>query len=152
MSPSAIRLYTFLCWKSDRRTSRMFKAKDSEATERCGAQSRSLTNARKELSQLGLILFERQPGEEYGYTLCDCRTGKPYPGNPAEKIEGEQRRKSSSSDYGLPDATPREQIEEAQPDDSDTDFKFGHNAGMDELSNEKASLLSQFNPFSNAKH
>lgn len=151
MSPSAIRLYLFLCWKSDRRTSRRFEAKDSEATAKGGAKSRSLTNARIELRQRGLIQFEREPGGEYTYTLCDCRTGRPYPGNPAEIIQEGQRRKPSSPDFYVLDATTNEQSDVAAPGGTDTDFKYGHNAVTPASLTDEELDLSEFNPFSKAE-
>jgi hypothetical protein len=82
LSASDKDLCLYLYWKSDRCSSRSFEAKDSEIIVFMGISHRSLCDARKHLSALGVALCERTLGGLYTYTLCDLSTGKPYPGDP----------------------------------------------------------------------
>jgi hypothetical protein len=85
MSPSDIALYFTLCWWSDRKSSRSFEVKDAEMEAHSGLSRRSLHDARKHLSSLGMVENTKNLGGHV-YTLCDLKTGLPYPGDPKAKL------------------------------------------------------------------
>lgn len=145
MSDSDIRFYNYLCWMSDRHSSREFKVVAKEAATRTGMSIRSISTARRHLCQLGLVCCKAIPGGAVTYTLCDVRTGKPYPGNPREKIISSQKTKVSApakASEVKAQWQPRVLTVEAD-DDPNTSFDFGHNA----IGHEQTLAASDFNPF-----
>jgi len=79
-------LYVFLMQESERCCTRQVHCTDAEITKAVGLKPRTLCNARKKLQERGLIACARHQGNKYEYTICDLATGKPYPGNPKERI------------------------------------------------------------------
>lgn len=141
----AVRLYVLLCWMSDRKSSRMFELKDSHIVEMTGLSKRSLSAARKQLSERGLAICNRDPGGHYTYTLCDLKTGQPFPGDP--KAEVRYQKKSAGRVASIPapkppapkspvtvPVIPGRIVRAEQTDMSDTSFNFGHNAKNSEPS------------------
>jgi hypothetical protein len=111
MSHATARLYDFLLWMSDRRSSRKFDVTDEEITNRTTIAKRTLAISRKDLEQRGLIVCDRLP-RGYSYQLCDPETGLPYPGDPKAKIVPKKK--------PLP-------VRAEGVDLSDVDFPFGSN-------------------------
>jgi hypothetical protein len=134
MSDGAFRLYDFLFWVSDRRSSREFELEDADIVETAGISRRTLSDARKQLSTRGLVVCDREPGRPYTYTLCDPVKLRPYPGLPKAKVTYE---KPSSPPAELADETPAVPAVEAMPenigdaweafDSCDVSFPFGWN-------------------------
>ena len=86
MAPSDLALCIVLYWWSDRKTSRRFEVKDVEMEARTRLSRRSLLDARKHLSSLGIAVITKTLGGHV-YTLCDLKTGLPYPGDPKAKLD-----------------------------------------------------------------
>lgn len=140
MSPSALRLYLFLMWKSDRYSTRKFQATDGEIAEAVGVSTRALTGARVKLTRMGIVLCEKSPGEEYTYTLCDLNTGKPYPGPP--NVRPPYKKKETGTGT-LSAIKPALIPDNSLPDNSGTDFDFGYNTSSENV----AISPSDYNPF-----
>jgi hypothetical protein len=85
MSPSDLALFITLCWWSDRKSSRQFEVKDIDMEAHSGLCRRSLLDARKHLSSLGMVEITKNLGGHV-YTLCDLKTGLPYPGDPKTRL------------------------------------------------------------------
>jgi hypothetical protein len=147
MSESDLRLCTFAYWKSDNRSSREFLASDSEISQKVGVSTRSLSKARRSLSELGILQCFKGVDNRYTYILCDLNTGKPFPGNPREKapytrvvktvekpvgtagpqavvLNGIPNQKAEFSDEASDIVRTRNQPREAK---DGTDFPFGWN-------------------------
>jgi len=129
ISHSAVRLYLVLCWKQDITNSRQFKLTDAEIRRRGHVSTRSLSAARKELRGAGIVRYERAKGGVYTYTLCDVKTGVPYPGEPTSKPERKPKREKQGWAKG-PSFTPQFSRTESISLESDdpTSFDFGFNA------------------------
>lgn len=127
LSHSAVRLCVFLYWKSDRQTSRRFRGTDKEIGLAAGVSPRSLAGARKQLANEGVARFERDPGGEYTYTLCDPKTGKPYPGDPKSRVgytkPGESKRANPE-----PNRSTQSYSNSTSQVRDGTDFDFGLNS------------------------
>jgi hypothetical protein len=113
----------------------MFELVDGDIVKMAGGSRRSLVSARKQLSARGLVVYDRQPGGRYTYTLCDVVTGRPFPGDPRAKVVCEKRspRVISSVPVTIPPvAKPVPPAIGTRPegiDLCDIDFPFGHNLG-----------------------
>ncbi len=70
LGPSATLLYVALCDHANRGSSNTFKASDKALASDTGIATRTICNARKRLSEHGLITFYRPEGQSYTYTLC----------------------------------------------------------------------------------
>ena len=142
LSHSAVRLFIFLYWKHDRQSNRQFQESDRQITLQAGVSARSLSSARKQLAQTRILRFERAPGGMYTYTLCDLKTGEPYPGDPREKVRFVKGQSPAKPKSSLPEREIEPLKSKVELADEDTDFKFGHNApestGIDP---------QQYNPF-----
>jgi hypothetical protein len=103
LADSSKTLYVFLCFISDKRSSRQFPLKDATIVDMAGISKGTLSTARKKLSDSKLIVCDREPGGQYTYTLCDLKTGKPFPGLPKEKVRYE---KPSAPTVETADETP----------------------------------------------
>jgi hypothetical protein len=86
MSGGAKGLYISLCDASDRRSSRRFELKDDELVKMAGVSKGTLNAARKELFEMGMVVCDREPGGRFTYTLCNPKTGRPFPGDPRAKV------------------------------------------------------------------
>src|SRR6476646_6914261 len=82
MKPGEKDLYLYLLEESERRCTREIAATDAQIRSLIGAASRTLCNARKKLTEYGLITCKSGQGNRYTYTICNPKTGLPYPGNP----------------------------------------------------------------------
>ena len=80
MSNSALRFYVYLCWMSDG-TNRPGELVDVDIVTIAGIGKRTLATVRKELSSMGLIVFDRQFGHPTYYTLCDLPHKTAEPGD-----------------------------------------------------------------------
>jgi len=96
MSASDHLLYTYLCWHSDRHSSRQFRVVAKEVAKSTEMSLRSISTARSHLCKLGLVCCDKLPDGTFTYTLCDVRTRKPYPGDPREKINYTPKAKVSA--------------------------------------------------------
>jgi hypothetical protein len=83
-------LYDYLCWVSDRRSSRKFELEEKEVADMSDVSIRRLRDARNDLAARGLIVSERRSGGRYVFELCDPATGLPYPGNPNHSIRSKK--------------------------------------------------------------
>ena len=92
MSHATFRLYDCLWGLSDRRSSLQFDVTDEEIKKRTKLAERTLANARKDLTERGLIVCHRRQ-RGYSYSLCDPETLQPYPGDPKERRLYERKRK-----------------------------------------------------------
>jgi hypothetical protein len=135
ISRGGILLFTFLYWMSDKRSSRRLVFEEDELAEMADISQRRLGDARKQLSERGLVLSERQRGGKYVYELCDIATGQPYPGDPKAKVA---YKKKSPPMTPPADETPAALAAEALPEnvgdacelgleDCDVSFEFGWN-------------------------
>ena len=133
LSESALRLYFFLCRRSDQKSNRKFAATDREVTEQTGASTRALSSARRELERFGLIACERTLGSGYTYILCDVKTRLPYPGDSKQKPKYTKQGKADKA--SLEANVAREQLPHQIPEphvkfsttQEDTSFFYGHN-------------------------
>lgn len=139
MSESDLRLCLYLYGKSDRCSSRRFEAKDKDITCKVGISQRSLRDARKHLVQFGIIAIERESGGCFVYTLCDPKTGQPYPGDPKLIVQYSGKKAQNASPSVGWNYQPTTTL--AGVDDEDTSFRFGHNLS-DSVSNP-----TEYNPF-----
>jgi hypothetical protein len=94
MKPGEKDLYVCLMAESERRRTRLIKATDPAIHALVGVASRTLCNARKKLREYGLILYKAEQGNRYTYTICDPKTGAPYPGDPKDRVDGTHRTRS----------------------------------------------------------
>ena len=82
LKPGERDLYLCLMEESERRCTRELTTTDAEVRRLVGAASRTLCNARKKLQEYGLIRYKAGEGNRYTYTICNPKTGLPYPGDP----------------------------------------------------------------------
>jgi hypothetical protein len=157
MSATDSRLCTFLYWNSDRCSSRRFEVPDSDVSLWAGISARALQGARTHLCDFGIITCAKVPGGSYTYELCDPYTGKPYAGDPAEKVLYVKREKQATPNKSilLPKARGRKSktmvIESSEAAFDETAFDYGFNVGRKELPIETSKIspidLQEFNPF-----
>ncbi len=105
MSPSDRALYLTLCCWSDRKSSRQFEVKDAEMEAWSGLSRRSLHDARKHLSSLGMFEITKNLGGHV-YTLCNLKTRLPYPGNPKAELRWLKKGANDNARKVEPRATP----------------------------------------------
>jgi hypothetical protein len=96
MSGGAKGVYIALCDESDNRSTRRFELKDPELAELSGVSKRRLGDARTELSEMGMVVCDREPGGLFVYELCDPKTRRPFPGDPRAKVA--YKKESSMAD------------------------------------------------------
>lgn len=86
LKPGEKGLYITLLHESERYSTRQLAPRlDRNLSELSGVSPRSLRDARIKLQERGLIQFT--PSQHgYIYTICDPRTGFPFPGSPKERI------------------------------------------------------------------
>jgi hypothetical protein len=97
LKPGEMNMYIHLLEESERRCTRQLTVTDQDV-KKVGTASRTLCNARKKLQEYGLIHYERGQGNKYEYTICDPKTGQPYPGDPREPIVVPKRSRSQGAD------------------------------------------------------
>jgi hypothetical protein len=98
MKPGEKDLYVYLMEESERRQTRELTATDNQITNLVGVAPRTLCNARKKLQERGLIQYERGEGNKLQYTICNPKTGQPYPGNPRDPITVPKRSRVEGKD------------------------------------------------------
>lgn len=81
MDESELRLYMFLLFKANRLTNRQLAFTNKDVAKQAGVSQRNLNNARKALSEKGLLLCIRKSAK-WIYTFCDPETRQPYSGDP----------------------------------------------------------------------
>lgn len=86
MKPGEVKLYVYLMEQSERYCTRRLKRTDAAIRNAVGVSERTLCNARKKLSEYGLILREKGEGNKYTYTICNPITRRPYPGDPKARM------------------------------------------------------------------
>jgi hypothetical protein len=140
LSEYGVRLVMMLYWKHDRQNSRQFKLADKDIIQWGDVSKRSLTKARKQLAETGLVVFEKLPGGYYTYTICDPQTQKPYPGDPKHPIAPRKPKTNGSATAAV--FTPK--IDPVPGIDADgTEFNFGFNT-----TDKPALDPKSFSPFS----
>jgi hypothetical protein len=97
LKPGEVNLYVYLLEESERRCTRQLTVTDQDV-ETVGTASRTLCNARKKLQEYGLIQCELGEGNKYTYTICNPKTGQPYPGRPNEPMVVPKRSRSQDKD------------------------------------------------------
>jgi DNA-binding transcriptional ArsR family regulator len=112
ISRGAILLFVFLCWKSDKRSSRRLVFGEDELSKSADISKRRLGDARKQLLERGLVTSERQRGGKYVYELCDIEKGRPYAGDPKTKAP---YKKKTSQTVVDPVFDPAAQMPEVTP-------------------------------------
>src|SRR5262249_4085607 len=80
MKPGEKDLYIFLMEESERLRTRLLLTTDAKVSASVNVATRTLCNARKKLQERGLISYKLVVGNRYEYTICNPKTGKPYPG------------------------------------------------------------------------
>jgi hypothetical protein len=122
MRPGEKDLYVYLMEESERCRTRLIKATDASIHALVGVAPRTLCNARKKLREYGLILYRAEQGNRYAYTICDPKTGAPYPGDPKDRVDRANRTESNHPETPRPlSATakpPQKQPEKELPLDS----------------------------------
>jgi hypothetical protein len=81
MKPGEKDLYLYLMEESERRCTREIEATDAQVASLVGSAPRTLCNARKKLCEYGFIRCKAGQGNRYTYTICNPKTGLPYPGD-----------------------------------------------------------------------
>jgi hypothetical protein len=117
LKPGEVNLYVYLLEQSERRCTRQLTVTDLDV-KTVGTASRTLCNARKKLQEYGLIKYKRGQGNKYEYTICDPKTGQPYPGDPREPIvvpKRSWRQGAKSAKTTLSPATTASQTLSGQP-------------------------------------
>lgn len=109
MSGGAKGLYIVLCGASDRRSSRRFELKDEDVVKMAGVSRGTLKAGRKELSEMGMVVCDREPGGRFTFELCNPKTGRPFPGDPRAKVAYEDDESSHAM------ADPAEETPTAPP-------------------------------------
>lgn len=149
ISRCALLLFNILYWQSDRRSSRRLVFEEEELAEMADISTRRLGDARKQLSERGVVICERQRGGKYVYQLCDIATRQPYPGDPKAKVPYKKKSSPATTEpqEKIPVAptaasavvmvpVPPESIgdgsEAGLNDTSDTSFLFGWNVVIHE--------------------
>jgi hypothetical protein len=85
MKPAQLNLWLVLLHEVERYSTRELTRSDRQLGLLVKISQRSLRDARIKLSEYGLIRYERTSGAACRYTICDPRTGLPFPGKPREK-------------------------------------------------------------------
>jgi hypothetical protein len=98
LKPGEVNLYIYLLEESERLCTRQLTATDDQVRKAVGTASRTLCNARTKLQEYGLIRYERGQGNRYKYTICNPKTGQPYPGDPREPMVVPRRSRSQGQD------------------------------------------------------
>jgi hypothetical protein len=106
MKPGEKDLYVYLMEESERRRTRLIRATDAEIHDLVGVASRTLCNARKKLREYNLILYKAERGNRYAYTICDPKTGEPYPGDPKDRADATNRTRSEHQEPVQSPAVP----------------------------------------------
>jgi hypothetical protein len=106
LKPGEVNLYIYLLEQSERFCTRQITATDAQIEKAVGTAPRTLCNARKKLQEHGLIHYERGQGNKYEYTICDPKTGQPYPGNPRDPMVVPKRSRSQGADSATTTPSP----------------------------------------------
>jgi hypothetical protein len=98
LKPGEKDLYLYLMEESERCCTREIRATDAQMTTLVGTASRTLCNARKKLTEYGLITCKAGQGNRYTYAICDPKTGLPYPGDPRTPMVVPRRDRPKETD------------------------------------------------------
>ena len=110
LSGVALKLYMALWHQSERYRTRMLRCSTAELEELTGCSRNALITARAALARLGLVQSEPHGGQGFVFHLCDPNTGKPWPGDPMQRIMYVRQGVSSR-----PQSTGGERVEEQRP-------------------------------------
>jgi hypothetical protein len=97
MKPTEQSLYICLLHESERYRTRELRRTDAQLCQISGLSSRSFCNARKKLQEHALFLCKRSAGNVYIYTLCNPKTGLPWPGDPKQSVAYTKRSDQSAA-------------------------------------------------------
>jgi hypothetical protein len=115
MRPGEKDLLIYLLEESERHCTRELKRTDAEVSATVGAATRTLCDARKKLSERGLIQYRRTDGGKFLYTICNPETQQPYAGDPRQPITCHKRRATSSEQPAPAAATAHSEPEANSP-------------------------------------
>jgi hypothetical protein len=88
LGPSAAFIYLALCDHANRNSSMSFKASDKALASETTIAPRTICNARKKLTEYGLISWKREKGQSYVYTLLKPSwEWKPLKERPRRKLK-----------------------------------------------------------------
>lgn len=99
MKGSEAKLWLALMHDFERYRTRELIRTDAQLKDLCCVSPRALRDARIKLQEYGLVLLKRGVAGMYRYTLCDPRTGEPFPGDP--KDEGRHRSRATDPTIGV---------------------------------------------------
>jgi hypothetical protein len=91
LSGVALKLYMALWHQSERYRTRMLRCSTTELEELTGCSRNALITARADLARAGLVQGEPHGGRRFVFHLCDPNTGKPWPGDPKQRIIYERK-------------------------------------------------------------
>lgn len=79
IGPSAVTVYVALCEQANRKNGNSLSVSDKTLAADTGVAERTIRNIRTRLSEAGLVLFEREPGSSYSYTLVAVQLARRVP-------------------------------------------------------------------------
>ncbi len=82
----ALKLYIALWHQSERYRTRALRCSTAELEKLTGCSRNALITARADLALAGLVQVELHGGQGFVFHLCDPSTGKPWPGDPKQRI------------------------------------------------------------------
>lgn len=97
LSGVGAKLYMALCYESERRRTRELTLTVAQLRKLVGGAPNSHVKARNELRDEGLIELEERGSSGFLFRICNPETGRPWPGNPKERVRY-QRRGATGSD------------------------------------------------------
>jgi hypothetical protein len=86
MKPGEQNLYVCLMHESERYSTRKLTRTDAALRELTGLSSRTFCNSRKKLREWNLITCTRGQGNVYCYEICNPQTGRPWDGDPKQRV------------------------------------------------------------------
>jgi hypothetical protein len=110
LSWTGVKLLAAIYYESERCCTRRVKLSTAELISLTGSSRNSLATARAELVSLCLVDIEMNTKQEFIINLCDPETGKPWPGDPKQKIQYQKKVSSildESPDTARPTSPPR---------------------------------------------
>jgi hypothetical protein len=129
MKPSVRCLYVSLLHESERRSTRQFKIKDSDLERLSGLATRTISDARKKLQELGLILYRSGAGNIYTYTICNPETGSAFPGEPDVPVKYVRKCEITPADIAAavkPTSNPKPSLTDRRQESYGLPGVFGH--------------------------
>jgi hypothetical protein len=132
LKPGERDLYLCLMEESERCCTRELTTTDVEVRRLVGTAPRTLCNARKKLQEHGLIRYKAGEGNRYTYTICNPKTGQPYPGDPRTPLVMPKRglRKDGELPLRSFSSTPRKETQADSPKSSRAEQETPESYGL----------------------